>query len=75
MKPRQQGGKTVLANLAFACQGCNGYKHAKIGGYDFQTGKVVPLYNPRKQKWKKHFAWNGFDITYRIDGYGKSNNK
>jgi hypothetical protein len=26
---------------------------------DAQTGKVVRLFNPRRQKWDRHFAWKG----------------
>lgn len=55
--PRQQGGTDDLANLAWACFGCNGRKHTKTEGIDPQTQEVVALFNPRQQRWSEHFAW------------------
>jgi 5-methylcytosine-specific restriction endonuclease McrA len=36
------GGKTVLSNLAFACQGCNGSKFTHTRGHDSVTRSEVP---------------------------------
>ena len=47
--PRSKGGKTILDNLALACQGCNSHKHIKTEGYDPVSGEVVSLFNPKKQ--------------------------
>jgi len=47
-----------LDNLALACQGCNNHKYTKTEGYDPVTGDMVPLYHPRRQRWRDHFAWN-----------------
>ncbi|HEY85388.1 MAG TPA: HNH endonuclease [Chloroflexi bacterium] len=63
--PRSQGGKTELNNLAFACPGCNGHKYTKTEGYDFISGKFVPLYHPRLQKWRDRFRWND-DFTLML---------
>lgn len=52
------GGKTEIGNLAWSCAGCNYYKHDKIEVIDPQTNREVRLFNPRKQRWKEHFAWN-----------------
>jgi hypothetical protein len=30
-----------------------------LSGVDPQTGKVVRLFDPRRQHWKRHFRWNG----------------
>lgn len=65
IKPFVAGGKTVLSNLAFACQGCNGHKFTYTEGYDSVTRQKVPLFNPRKQKWSDHFTWNA-DFTLII---------
>lgn len=59
------GGKTDARNLAWACAGCNFYKHDKIEGLDPQTGKTVRLFNPRRQRWADHFAWSD-DATLMI---------
>ncbi len=56
--PRSQGGRTTLDNLALACQGCNNHKYTKVKGNDSITGDLVPLYHPRQQRWRDHFAWN-----------------
>ncbi len=56
--PRAKGGHHGFENLAFACLGCNGHKHAKTEASDPATGKSTPLFHPRRQKWKNHFAWS-----------------
>ena len=56
--PRSRGGKTKFENLALACQGCNNHKYTKTKGSDPVNGDVVPLYHPRLQRWRDHFAWN-----------------
>lgn len=56
--PKARGGKAKLNNLAFACSGCNSHKHAKVSGLDPLTGKWRRLFNPRRQRWTDHFAWN-----------------
>lgn len=56
--PVAHGGKTEERNLAWACAGCNYYKHDKVTGIDPLTGRVVRLFNPRRQRWPDHFAWD-----------------
>lgn len=63
--PRQAGGETTLDNLALACQGCNGHKYVKTYGVDPVSGELVPLFHPRRQLWRNHFAW-GADCTLII---------
>ncbi len=58
VKPRHAGGETIIENLAWSCFGCNGYKHAKTKAIDLETGKKVPLYNPRQENWSDHFDWS-----------------
>jgi HNH endonuclease len=55
----QHGGTTDLLNLALACTSCNKRKGPNVGGYDPLTKKLVPLYNPRTQNWRRHFRWEG----------------
>lgn len=52
------GGKTILSNLAYSCQGCNGHKFTHTTASDPTTRRIVPLYNPRKQNLNEHFIWN-----------------
>ena len=53
--PTSKGGSDDEANLCLSCRGCNGYKSDKIEGFDSETKKSVKLFNPRTQKWKRHF--------------------
>ena len=34
-------------------------EQALAAGVDPQTGKVVRLFDPRRQNWRRHFQWNG----------------
>lgn len=63
--PRNVGGETALDNLAWCCQGCNNHKYAKTHARDPVTKKIVPLYHPRQQRWRDHFAWSD-DFTLII---------
>jgi 5-methylcytosine-specific restriction endonuclease McrA len=56
---RQHRGKTQLSNLALACPRCNGGKGPNIAGIDIVTNEIVPLYNPRRDRWAEHFRWRG----------------
>jgi len=55
--PRSKDGLTAQENLAFSC-GCNSYKGNKTYGRDPQTGRLAPLFHPRRQRWSQHFAWS-----------------
>ncbi|HLY32858.1 MAG TPA: HNH endonuclease signature motif containing protein [Ktedonobacterales bacterium] len=55
--PEARGGKTEEANLWLACKDCNGHKGDTVTATDPQTSAVVPLFNPRTQRWGEHFAW------------------
>src|SRR5690606_9247604 len=63
--PISQGGETTLDNLAFACGGCNRCKAARTVAGDPESGRIVPLFHPREQRWADHFAWN-HDFTLII---------
>jgi 5-methylcytosine-specific restriction endonuclease McrA len=52
---RKHGGPTTLDNLAYACALCNRRKGSDIAARDLQTGKIVPLFHPRKHQWQDHF--------------------
>src|SRR5579862_3443814 len=56
--PRARGGTDDPENLALACQGCNNRKYANTEWIDPIGGDVVPLFHPRRQPWKEHFAWS-----------------
>jgi hypothetical protein len=56
--PLAKGGTDDEANLWLACPICNGHKSDKTEAIDPETGAVVPLFNPRTQRWSDHFAWS-----------------
>ncbi len=56
--PTAAGGTDEEENLWLACRLCNNKKAAKTRGYDPATGRRVPLFNPRRQKWRRHFSWS-----------------
>jgi hypothetical protein len=55
IQPRTLQGPTVPANLALACQGCNGYKAVQTTSVDPETGETVELFHPRRHVWREHF--------------------
>lgn len=55
---RKHGGKTISRNLALACFFCNNRKGPNIAGRDVLTGRIIRLFNPRRDVWDEHFSWN-----------------
>jgi len=51
----KHGGNTTSTNLALACFDCNRFKGSDIASVDPLTRELVPLFNPRTQKWSDHF--------------------
>jgi hypothetical protein len=41
------------------CHFCNAHKGPNIAGIDPHTGKLVRLFHPRRDRWSRHFRWNG----------------
>ncbi len=63
--PVARGGGHELSNLALSCQGCNNRKFISIESEDPVKGDRVALFNPRRDRWNEHFAWNE-DCTLAI---------
>ena len=59
----KHGGPTVADNLALCCTICNGRKGSDMASVDPDTGDIVPLFNPRRDRWRDHF----FLIAGRIE--------
>ena len=51
----QHGGKTIFANLAYACPVCNSKKGPNVGTVLEDETVFVRFFNPRKQMWSAHF--------------------
>jgi HNH endonuclease len=56
---KKHQGPTTASNLALSCLNCNSFKGSDIAGRDSDTRKLVPLFNPRRHKWDRHFRWQG----------------
>ena len=56
---RKHGGATIAANLALSCYFCNSYKGPNIASLDPDSGRLVRLFHPRKDRWADHFTWTG----------------
>jgi hypothetical protein len=42
-----------------SCRRCNQHKGIHIDGLDPDTGERAPVFRPRRQAWREHFAWSG----------------
>jgi hypothetical protein len=62
---KQHGGGDDPDNLALACHHDNEHKGPNLSGIDPETGKVVRLFNPRRQSWSRHFRFDGPMIVGR----------
>ena len=55
--PKSLGGSDELDNLALACRRCNERRYNFVASIDPETKNIVPIFNPRTQKWADHFIW------------------
>lgn len=55
----------MAANLAWVCFSCNKRKGPNLSGIDDVSGRVVQLFHPRRQKWSRHFRWDGAHLVGR----------
>jgi hypothetical protein len=62
----QPDGGDSLDNLCLSCANCNLSKAKVITALDPETSEIVPLFNPRTQKWIEHFRW--IDNGQRLAG-------
>jgi hypothetical protein len=53
---KQHGGVDDPDVMCYACSECNWAKGPNLSG--MLGGKLYPLFNPRKQNWKRHFRWD-----------------
>jgi HNH endonuclease len=57
--PKKHGGIDDPKTLAWSCHYCNLSRSSNLSGYDPVTGRIVVLFNPRRQRWERHFSWAG----------------
>jgi hypothetical protein len=53
-------GETRLINLCLACPRCDRGKGPNVAS--IEIGTLVPLFNPRRDRWEDHFAWRGLRV-------------
>jgi hypothetical protein len=58
---RQHGGTDDPDWLCYACAECNWAKGSNIAG--ILNGQIYPLFNPRRQRWLRHFQWEVTTLT------------
>ena len=56
--PLSGGGSDGPDNLALACFHCNRRKADRLTALDPDSGEESPLFNPRQDDWREHFAWS-----------------
>ena len=56
---RKHGGPSGSDNLAYSCLRCNIWKGSDVGSVDTQSGALVGLFHPRRQRWGDHFVLRG----------------
>lgn len=59
----KQGGATVEENLAWACHVCNNLKGSNLSSVDIETGRIVRLFHPRRDRWTRHFRLESGQIV------------
>jgi hypothetical protein len=59
----QHGGKSVAENLALCCGFCNRHKGPNIAGIDTESGALIPLFHPRRDRWADHFKWRDENLV------------
>lgn len=65
--PRQHDGGDEPENLALACFHCNQHKGSNLTGIDPDTGQIVRLFHPRRDRWEDHFELRGATVSGLTD--------
>jgi hypothetical protein len=64
-------GPTVEGNLCVACADCNRNKGSDICSLDPETGEVVALYHPRRDRWTEHFQLADTGVIEPLSAQGR----
>ena len=62
---RKHGGEDVLDQVAQSCERCNSGKGTDLCAIDPVTGRVVRVFDPRRQVWTEHFVLMAGEVTGR----------
>lgn len=63
----KHGGQTEAENLANSCVLCNQCKGSDLTSIDPETGGIVALFHPRRDRWSDHFQLAGGRIEPLTD--------
>jgi hypothetical protein len=56
---RKHGGSSTFDNLPHACVICNRYKGSDVASIEPETGELIRLFDPRRDRWADHFQLDG----------------
>jgi hypothetical protein len=60
----KHGGPTQSDNLCLSCYWCNSFKGSDLSSVDWDhDGAIVPLFQPRRNRWTEHFRLEGLRIV------------
>lgn len=59
---QKHAGTSDLQNLAWSWIRCNAWKGSDVSSVDPNTGQIVPLFHPRRDRWSDHFEIRGHVI-------------
>jgi len=62
---KQHHGGDGPENCCWSCHRCNLKKGPNLSGRDPLTGNIGRLFNPRRQRWQRHFQWVGAVLVGR----------
>ena len=62
VRPVTRGGVSAIDNLALACVSCSLRKGGKETVIDPETSHEAPIFNPRRDVWSEHLAWEGIKL-------------
>jgi hypothetical protein len=71
IRAERHGGPTTLENLCLSCFDCNRYKGSDLSSIDPVTDEIVPLFDPRRDKWNDHFQVDKDGLINGITAKGR----
>jgi hypothetical protein len=72
LRPVSRGGRTARENLWSACSTCNRRKSDRLSAVDPLTGRRVRFFNPRQQRWSRHFALDELGRIVGVTATGRA---